>query len=62
MANLTAEDKKRLIDDFKEWSGGSDPSECDEHQVTVYIDYALPQDLDKQAASVYLYNYSPCEE
>lgn len=39
---------ERLKKDFREWSGGF-PPESDE-KITVYLDYALPDGIDKEEA------------
>lgn len=32
----------KLLEDFKEWSGGFTPGECEEGQVRKYIELAMP--------------------
>ena len=41
--------KEELLDDFREWSGGFTPDECDD-QITVYLDYALPYGVNREDA------------
>jgi hypothetical protein len=45
-------DKQALVKDFTAWSGGFPPES--DHQITVYLDYALPQDFDKEEAARFL--------
>jgi hypothetical protein len=42
--------RSELIKDFKIWSGGWGPEECDEHQISVYLDYARPNTLTREKA------------
>lgn len=59
---LTVEQKKRLLADFKEWSGGHHPSEVhwskdseyDDPGIQDYIEYALPTEFSEEAATKYL--------
>lgn len=37
---LTKAEQRKVDKDFRDWSGGSDPHECDGSQITVYVDYA----------------------
>jgi hypothetical protein len=60
-ATLTAAQKKTLLADFKEWSGGFTPDECpwrgddeDDLSVSQYIEFALPTDLPQEAAKDFL--------
>lgn len=40
MVHLTEEEAKKIDKDFRDWSGGFDPHECDVDQITVYVDNA----------------------
>jgi len=40
----------RLLADFKDWSGGFSPEECDHHKINAYIVMARPDDVDEQTA------------
>ena len=52
--DLTSDEKKALRTDFKEWSGGFDPSECPEADVRKYIKSAISTSIDERAAQEYL--------
>lgn len=59
--DLSTTQKKKLIADFKEWSGGFTPDECpwegdDENEMSVsqYIEHAVNADLPKEAVKEYL--------
>lgn len=55
-STLVDSEKEELLSDFKEWSGGFEPSECDEEHVMAYVESALSEELDKNAATVHLLN------
>jgi len=40
--------RQELIDDFTQWAGGFPPES--EHQITVYIDYAMDRRLNANEA------------
>jgi hypothetical protein len=46
-AELTEVERQRVREDFQAWSGGFPPDS--EEQVEVYVEYALPSDLDAEA-------------
>lgn len=60
--DLTPAQKKRLIANFKSWSGGFTPDECpmigrDEPSVASYITHALPTDLPQTSSIKYLKSF-----
>lgn len=55
---LTDEDKKFIIEDFKEWCGGSSPEECGDDQLQDYAYDQAPKDLDEQDVLSFLRNYT----
>lgn len=53
---LTKAQKRELIADFKEWSGGYTPNEA-EDRIDDYIEGSLSTELPEKAAREYLENY-----
>jgi hypothetical protein len=53
-------DKQALAKDFMEWSGGFPPES--DHQITVYLDYALPAGFDRQEANEFLTDWYASSE
>jgi hypothetical protein len=51
---LSAAQKKALMADFEQWSGGFTPDDCDDAQVKQYIKSGMSADLPKEAAIAYL--------
>ena len=47
---MTGSEKKKLLKDFKEWSGGFAPKECTGEDVGTYIAVALSTDAPDEAA------------
>jgi len=39
---LSDEDRKNIIADFKSWTGGWEPKDSDEDEIKKYIEYSLP--------------------
>lgn len=52
--------RQELIEDFLQWSGGFPPES--EHQITVYIDYALQADFHPNQARDALFHWMQDEE
>ena len=51
-AELTEVGRQRVREDFEAWSGGFPP--VSEEQVEVYVEQALPNDLDAEAVRRWL--------
>ncbi len=51
---LTDEQKKAVLADFAEWSGGFHPSECDVAEVESYVEFGADADLDEKALEAFL--------
>lgn len=51
---LSAKDKKIILADFKEWSGGFDPKECPPGEIKKYIRAALSTEFDAAQALQFL--------
>jgi hypothetical protein len=58
---LTPEAKQEILTDFKQWSGGFDPSECPEEDLRTYANMTLPADYDPEEALEFLRSYEPKE-
>jgi len=52
--------RQELIEDFLQWSGGFPPES--EHQITVYIDYALKPEFNPTEAREALVDWMDCDE
>jgi hypothetical protein len=53
--NMTEQRWQEIQADFRAWSGGFPPES--KYQVTVYIDYAGPQDIDENELRRALYDW-----
>lgn len=53
--------KRQILSDFKEWSGGSTPDECSEHEIDTYVSMALSVNYDEDSALEFLTNFDPEE-
>ena len=51
-AELTEVGRQRVREDFEAWSGGIPP--VSEEQAEVYVEHALPNDLDSEAVRRWL--------
>lgn len=49
---LTNKDKKTLLKDYKEWSGGFSPKETTDYEVRMYIKHTLPTTIKGGAAYI----------
>lgn len=56
-AELTPEQRKKIQADFREWSGGFDPSECDEKQIRMYAKTGLDADFTEAQGLEALLNH-----
>jgi hypothetical protein len=54
--DLAMDDFQALRDEFLEWSGGFEPE--GEHQITVFIDYAMTPGINEEVARAYLLGWS----
>lgn len=51
---LTLQDKARVRRDFIEWTGGYGASEVEPQKIDLYVEVAMPDDLDSVAVEAYL--------
>jgi hypothetical protein len=51
---LSNKDKKRVLEDFRAWTGGSDPFECEPEQIDLYVEVAMDHRLDSVEVEAYL--------
>ncbi len=51
---LSQRDKARIRKDFIEWTGGYGASEVEPEKIDVYIELAMPVDLDSAEVEAYL--------
>jgi len=49
--------QQRLLADFKEWSGGFFPDECEKAQIEAYLASALPVEFNEVEARCYLMEF-----
>lgn len=54
---LTNKDKVRVFEDFMKWSGGYGPDEVESEQIDLYIEIAMPNDLNPDDVEVFLTEY-----
>lgn len=52
--DLTAEEKKELLADFKEWSGGFSPNECTWNKILKYMNSTMDGGIDIWAATKFM--------
>lgn len=57
---MTDAEQSALREDFLAWSGDSPPES--EHQITVYLDYAAPSNIDKDQAHHFLRAWMNADE
>ena len=55
---LSQEDKLRIRSDFIEWTGGFVASEVEPEKIDLYVEVAMPNDLDPAAVEEYLSEWS----
>lgn len=51
---MSNEDKRSILADFHEWSGGFSPQECEPEQLVTYVEAALDPRHDEQATLAFL--------
>lgn len=51
---LSQQDKARVRKDFIEWTGGYGASEVEPQKIDLYVELAMPSDLDPAEVSEYL--------
>jgi len=51
---LTAKDKSRVRRDFIAWTGGYGASEVEPQRIDLYVELAMPSDLDPAEVEEYL--------
>lgn len=54
MNELTDEEKKTVLDDFIEWSGGHHPRECGPEEVVSYVQAGMAWSLPSSAVKSFL--------
>jgi hypothetical protein len=59
---LTAEDMKRLRKDFIDWTGGYGAHEVEPEKIDLYVELALPYDIDPVAAEEYLSSWALADD
>lgn len=52
--HLSETEKERVRRDFLDWSGGFTPSEVEPQEIDLYVDVAMPSDLDPDAVEDFL--------
>jgi hypothetical protein len=51
---LSQQDKARVRKDFVEWTGGYGASEVEPEKISLYVELAMPDDLDPAEVDEYL--------
>ncbi len=51
---LSNKDKARVLKDFREWTGGFDPFECEPERIDLYVEVAMDHRLDRNEVDAYL--------
>ncbi len=54
---LTDAEKAKVVEDFKEWSGGFAPDESDEDEIRTYVEAAADNTLPRAALQEFLESY-----
>ena len=57
-SQLSEETKQQILEDFKAWSGGFLPDECDAGELQIYVKASADKDLSEEQVLAFLKLYS----